>query len=299
MTQHARAFDTLVTHSEERNAECVGCHVVGFEEKGGYSFSTPELHLEGVGCENCHGRGGGHLGEGTGVKDYEATCKGCHNPEHSLGFDFAGFLPNVSHASIKGMTPDQRKERFAAGATRRSLLSADVAFVGSDACKSCHEAEFATWEASPHGHSMESLESKGKASENDCLKCHTTGFGQNSGFPAETDGHAGDDLARVGCESCHGPGADHIGEDAKRFGTILSLGDKCDSCVILQICGNCHDADNDPDFEFQVQEHIDRQRHGTTEAGTSKPLGTSALQSLGGDPHARLAEAFELLERSS
>ncbi len=53
----------------------------------------------------------------------------------------------------------------------------------------------------------------------------------------------------------------------------MSLGDKCDSCVILQICGGCHDHENDADFEFSVQEHIDRQRHGTIEAGTGRRLG--------------------------
>jgi hypothetical protein len=61
-----------------------------------------------------------------------------------------------------------------------------------------------------------------------------------------------------------------------KLGSILSLGDKCDSCVILQICGSCHDDANDPGFEFEVQEKIDRQRHGTIEAGTGNPKGTSA-----------------------
>jgi hypothetical protein len=42
--------------------------------------------------------------------------------------------------------------------------------------------------------------------------------------------------------------------------------------VILQICGSCHDDANDPGFEFAVQDKIDRQRHGTIEAGTGNPL---------------------------
>ena len=75
----------------------------------------------------------------------------------------------------------------------------------------------------------------------------------------------------MGCESCHGPGGDHVKPGATRRGTIVSLGDKCDSCVILQICGSCHDDANDPGFEFVVQEKIDRQRHGTIEAGTGEP----------------------------
>jgi hypothetical protein len=52
----------------------------------------------------------------------------------------------------------------------------------------------------------------------------------------------------------------------------VALGDKCDSCVILQICGSCHDAANDPGFEFAVKAKIDKIRHGTIEAGTGKPL---------------------------
>jgi hypothetical protein len=56
----------------------------------------------------------------------------------------------------------------------------------------------------------------------------------------------------------------------------VSLGDKCDSCVILQICGSCHDDANDPGFEFEVIDKIEKQRHGTIEAGTGKPKQSSA-----------------------
>jgi hypothetical protein len=46
--------------------------------------------------------------------------------------------------------------------------------------------------------------------------------------------------------------------------------------VILKICGSCHDDANDPGFEFDVEEKIDKQRHGTIEPGTGKPKATSA-----------------------
>ena len=51
--------------------------------------------------------------------------------------------------------------------------------------------------------------------------------------------------------------------DAPRIGTIVSLTDKCGSCVILQICGTCHDDVNDPGFEFEVEKKIEAQKHGT------------------------------------
>ncbi|HEX9814953.1 MAG TPA: hypothetical protein VGB31_08420, partial [Myxococcota bacterium] len=68
-----------------------------------------------------------------------------------------------------------------------------------------------------------------------------------------------------------GPGAEHVKQDTAKTGNIVSLGDKCDSCVILQICGRCHDEANDPGFEFEVLEKIEAQRHGTIEPGTGKP----------------------------
>ena len=35
-------------------------------------------------------------------------------------------------------------------------------------------------------------------------------------------------------------------------------------CVILQICGACHDEANDPGFAFEVDRKIEIQRHGST-----------------------------------
>ena len=70
-------------------------------------------------------------------------------------------------------------------------------------------------------------------------------------------------MAGVGCESCHGPGGRHVPEGAERKGTILRLADKCDSCVILQICGSCHDDKNDPGFEFELESKLAPIRHGS------------------------------------
>jgi hypothetical protein len=104
------------------------------------------------------------------------------------------------------------------------------------------------------------------------------------------------DLARVGCESCHGPGGAHIGDDAPRIGTIVSLGDKCDSCVILQICGGCHDQDNDPGFEFAVEEKIERQKHGTIEPSATRGAGSASFPARAPELLVALEQGFALLE---
>ncbi len=40
--------------------DCVGCHVDGFEQEGGYLIDDPDKWLTGVGCESCHGAGSGY-----------------------------------------------------------------------------------------------------------------------------------------------------------------------------------------------------------------------------------------------
>lgn len=278
-TAHAAAYDTLVTHGADRRTDCVGCHVVGFEKPGGYAFDARPAHLENVGCESCHGRGGPHLSPGF-VKggDYATVCATCHNPTHSLGFDYATFHPRVSHAKIAALSNAERAELRVAGASTRELMPSTAAYVGSNACQSCHAKEFETWAAGPHAHAVATLEKAGKQGEADCLGCHTTAYGKPGGFPAGAKPASSPDLARVGCESCHGPGGDHVGEHAQRVGTILSLGDKCESCVILKVCGTCHDKANDPHFEFSVQKRIDAQRHGTTPSAATREGRSAALE---------------------
>jgi peroxiredoxin len=271
LTSHASAFDTLVRHAADTDAACVGCHVVGYGAPGGFEISPGTARLENVGCESCHGRGGPHLSPDFAPgDDYAAACAVCHDEKHSLAFDYATFLPRISHAGnahiLELPAPERQRILAERGAARRELLPV-AAHVGSDACRSCHAEEFAAWAAGPHAGAIAALAKSGKDREQSCLKCHTTGFGRTGGFPPTGRPTDHPDLARVGCESCHGPGAEHVAESSAKRGSIVSLGDKCDSCVILQICGTCHDANNDPGFEFEVKRKIDKIRHGALEIG--------------------------------
>ncbi len=302
LTKHAGAFQTLVTHGADKSPECVSCHVVGWNKPGGYTISPPTPSLEDVGCEDCHGRGGPHLSPGL-VKngDYEPQCLACHDPQHSLGFEYAKFLPKISHAENAKLLSlpleEKRKILVARGKPRADLLPTTAAYVGSQACESCHSGEYATWKAGPHAHAGDTLAKKGKTDQADCLKCHTTGYGRTGGFPAggKLAEHAG--LGGVGCESCHGPGGDHVQSgDPKK---IVSLGDKCDSCVILQICGSCHDDVNDPGFEFEVKKKIEAQKHGTKPptAGPGPDKSARAAPLAGGAEIGALEGAFRALDR--
>lgn len=279
LTSHATAYDTLVRHGSESDPECVGCHVVGYGEEGGFEISPRTAPLENVGCESCHGRGGPHLSpDFVHEANYATACESCHDIKHSLGFEYAKFMPRISHAAnayILDLPSDERRRILAErGAVQRELLPSESAHTGSESCGSCHAAEYETWKASAHATSISSLGKSGDEQNPSCQSCHTTGFGKDGGFPSSGVPADHPDLARVGCESCHGAGGEHVANGTAKRGSILSLGDKCDSCVILQICGSCHDDANDPGFEFEVQEKIDAIRHGTIEAGTGRPLQT-------------------------
>jgi peroxiredoxin len=266
LTAHAGAFQTLVEHGADRDPECLPCHTVGWGKPGGYSLETPAGFLEAVGCESCHGRGGPHESKEFLARGFEPVCLECHTEKHSLRFVFAERLPLVSHAAhaqFASLSPAERKALVEKRDRRERTLFEKGRFVGSDACKACHAPQHAIWAQSPHARAFATIAKQGKPDET-CVRCHVTGYGEEGGYPG-----GGEALTNVGCESCHGPGEKHVAEGARRKGTILALSDKCDSCVILQICGSCHDGKWDPDLEFELDAKLAKIRHGMAEAASA------------------------------
>jgi len=78
-TAHARAFDLLKIVAQEKNEQCLTCHVTG-SGRGGFSDEGSTPGLAGVTCEACHGPGGDHNGDKTKiVRVPPATvCAACH-----------------------------------------------------------------------------------------------------------------------------------------------------------------------------------------------------------------------------
>jgi hypothetical protein len=89
---------------------------------------------------------------------------------------------------------------------------ADQTFIGSKKCSACHFDQFLKWRATPHAKTFDILTAKHQANAK-CLKCHTTGYGEATGFKSLAATPA---LVGVSCESCHGPGSKHE-EIAKPF----------------------------------------------------------------------------------
>ncbi|BCX47329.1 cytochrome c-554 [Haloferula helveola] len=88
-------------------------------------------------------------------------------------------------------------------------VTAAATYVGSESCQACHQDEHAVWAKSGHAHAFETLVKLGAESDPHCIKCHTVGFGEESGYRRE---YGANKLTGVGCESCHGPASEHVSE---------------------------------------------------------------------------------------
>ena len=116
-------------------------------------------------------------------------------------------------------------------------------YVSATACQQCHQQEYLQWSATRHAFAFETLLKKERYFDAGCLSCHTTGLGYATGFQI---GDQDSTLKGVQCETCHGPGKQHVGNPKKtniRSGADTSL------------CLECHDTKHSPGFSEVVALH--------------------------------------------
>ena len=149
-------------------------------------------------------------------------------------------------------------------------------FAGSQACADCHLSATEVYENTPHFHATETLVHLDPPRQFDpeCLSCHATGWEPQKYFPFES-GFLGlketPEMVGNGCENCHGPAARHVAaengeidvteEELEKLRAELRLkivdnegnmtGQVFDKGKVVQMCMQCHDLDNSPDFDFQ------------------------------------------------
>jgi hypothetical protein len=166
----------------------------------------------------------------------------------------------------------------------------NLSYVGSDACKACHAAEFKKWKDVPHSHAMDTLVKVAKRPslrqfDGECVKCHTVGFDYQTGAydpknaPAQNTA-----LHHVGCENCHGPSSGHVAapkrqdllpllspwkqqgaaklpnlafmekmakiEPAERGKIAIAPAQQLLINRVSQTCTKCHDLEADPHFDL-------------------------------------------------
>ncbi len=110
-------------------------------------------------------------------------------------------------------------------------------FAGNAKCGSCHAAAFRKWKQSAHAGALRTLIDDRHGTDPDCVGCHVVGLAKTTGYRsvAKTP-----QLANVGCESCHGPGAAHAAKPKLKMGRVGA-----------RACASCHVPDHSPGFEFQ------------------------------------------------
>jgi len=118
-------------------------------------------------------------------------------------------------------------------------------YVGSEACAECHDKEYGNYKKySKKAHSGDSVKIMSgdltKEELEECYHCHMTGFGKPGGFVSFDETPA---MADAGCETCHGPGFDHVesGGDTDLIKGKLELSD----------CETCHNPERVAAFDFK------------------------------------------------
>ncbi len=115
---------------------------------------------------------------------------------------------------------------------------AKIAYAGDATCNSCHAKAHTVWTLSRHAHAMETLRRVKHQLDPECVVCHVTGLDVRGGYTSRTETPA---LARVSCESCHGPGGKHVKTEQKA--DILRGSEAT--------CRGCHTVEHDPHFDIK------------------------------------------------
>jgi len=121
-------------------------------------------------------------------------------------------------------------------------------YVGSESCKTCHADVYSSWSQTSHAHAWKTLVAAGREMDPSCFSCHSTGGGWEGGPERPNQvGH----LKNVGCESCHGPGQEHVAQNGA--GSI-------EKEVTMSVCTKCHNGIQD-NGEFEPVSYWERILH--------------------------------------
>ncbi len=108
------------------------------------------------------------------------------------------------------------------------------AYIGSSGCAACHTREYEQWSMTRHAASFHALKKMERDRYPNCMLCHTTGFGYETGYSLTKPK---EELRSVGCETCHGPGERHSYEPTK---------ENIRGKVSKEICAQCHTHEYSP-----------------------------------------------------
>jgi hypothetical protein len=114
-----------------------------------------------------------------------------------------------------------------------SLPQQADAFVGAEACRSCHLDLFQAWSATKHARALSRL-SGAERSSGQCIRCHVT---DTAAMLVASDDDPS--LPNVQCEACHGASRAHV--DAAKAGNAEAA--RTDA-IVDKTCTRCHNEES-------------------------------------------------------
>lgn len=190
---------------------------------------------------------------------------------------FTGTLPVFPQEPAEKQEEEEEKVSKAL----KAIAESKAIYVGASKCKSCHNTESAghiydKWEKAKHAKAFEvlkspealavakerGLEDPTKAAE--CMRCHDTAYEE----PEKRKHRRFKNELGVQCETCHGPGSDHItarlaaakaGETLEDAINVLPDGEMILPDKLL--CQSCHNEQSPSYKEFDFGERLKEIRH--------------------------------------
>ncbi len=262
-THHSLAYYSLLRYGDAESPSCLPCHVTNLAgtatgaSSGGESFRLNDHRspMSNVTCESCHTASGPHDGEGG---DPAATCATCHSPEHSF-FKPETAMALIDHYKAMDISDDQLTEirlSMAEGSAPRPLLEPPPGHMaGPRSCKKCHSRQYRSWKKSPHSTAYTQLDPQ-DAARPECISCHSTLIVDDTTMPGDFNGSAPAPQG-VSCESCHGPGQDHVNSPAPD--NIRGLQSRFPQCSVEALCTTCHTQEWDENWN--LMDRLQEVRH--------------------------------------
>jgi Cytochrome c554 and c-prime len=126
-------------------------------------------------------------------------------------------------------------------------------YVGSQACAECHPTAYDSWAQHPHGRAFDTLLRVNRHFVPECVQCHVVGLGE-AGFEHSWSAIP-ERFLGVGCEVCHGGGAEHAARPTSS---------NIRRSMELEACKRCHDEEHSTDFLADFPARLENIRHWTT-----------------------------------
>lgn len=122
-------------------------------------------------------------------------------------------------------------------------------FVDESSCARCHSEEVAQWRTTKHAKAFNTLVKAQRQYHPDCVRCHVTGFGWETGYRMEDPKlhHR-----NVNCQVCHGSAEKHLQSPGR--GNIRRSPDRA-------TCEACHDLKHSKELHADFDHYWTQIRH--------------------------------------